>query len=350
MSLDNAVIPRLPAAGGGPSIYHGHYRFQYLSAAFELGLFRVLHDDPGSTRTDIARRLGLDEQPARVLLLGCCAYGLIQKDGDRYYNTELSAALATTPDQIPGAFVPFQQHIAYRAMSWFCESLKANTNVGLQRELPGSDDSLYGRLTENGLETTFHNMMGSLSRLIAAELCENLDLSDYTHLLDVGGGTAVNAMSLARRWPHLNVTIIDLPTVVGTATERIAAAGFGDRVRAVGVDAFKDEFPTGCDCILFAHFLELWSPHRIRSILAKAARAVATGSGVFVVSAAQNDDETGPERAAWLSAYFLTVASGEGMVYTPREHEQWLDESGFTPGERRYLDKAGDVVVFGIKK
>jgi ubiquinone/menaquinone biosynthesis C-methylase UbiE len=349
MTHDNTVAPERPATAGH-SIYHEHYRFQCLNAAFQLGLFRMLHDAPGSTRTEIAHQLGIHEQPARVLLLGCCACGLVAKEGDGYYNTALSTPLAITTDRVPGAFVPFENQITYRAMSWFYESLKANTNIGLQRELAGAAPTLYGRLAENGLESTFHNMMGSLSSLIAVELRRNLDLSRYTHLLDVGGGTAVNATALARRWPHLKITIVDLPTVASTARENIAAQGLDDRVRAVGIDAFNEEFPAGCDCVIFAHFLEMWSPERIRGILAKAARAVPSGSGVFIVSAVQNDDETGPESAAWLSAYFLTVASGEGMVYTAAEHEQWLSESGFTPGRRIYLDRTGDVVVSGTRK
>jgi ubiquinone/menaquinone biosynthesis C-methylase UbiE len=348
MTHENTVTPERSATVSD-SVYHGHYRFQCLNAAFQLGLFRVLRDTPGSTRAEIARRLGIHEQPARVLLLGCCVYGLTAKNGDRYYNTALSEPLSVTADRIPGAFVPFEHQINYRAMSWFYESLKENTNIGL-RELPGAAPTLYGRLAENGLETTFHNMMGSLSSLIAIELRRNLDLSRYTHLLDVGGGTAVNATALAQRWPHLKITIVDLPTVAETAREKIAEQGLADRIRAVGIDAFNEELPAGCDCVIFAHFLEMWSPERIRGILAKAARAVPSGSGVFIVSAAQNDDETGPESAAWLSAYFLTVASGEGMVYTPAEHEQWLAESGFTPGRRIYLDRVGDVVVSGARK
>lgn len=349
MTLEHTVTPERSAAASD-SVYHGHYRFQCLNTAFQLGLFRVLHDTPGSTRAEIAHRLGIHEQPARVLLLGCCVYGLVTKDGDKYYNTALSEPLSVTSDRIPGAFVPFEHQINYRAMSWFCESVKENTNVGLQRELAGEAPTLYGRLAENGLETTFHNMMGSLSSLIAIELRRHLDLSPYTHLLDVGGGTAVNATALARRWPHLKITIVDLPTVASRAREKVAAYGLGDRIRAVGIDVFNEELPGGCDCVLFAHFLEMWSPERIRGVLAKAARAVPPRAGAFIVSAAQNDDETGPESAAWLSAYFLTVASGEGMVYTPSEHEKWLAESGFIAGKRIYLDKLGDVVVSGIRK
>jgi SAM-dependent methyltransferase len=333
------------------SLFYAHYRFQYLSAAFRFGLFSLLAREPGLTRDEIAARLELAGQPARILLLGCTSAGLLRKDGDGYHTTPVSAPLAGDPADIPAAFVPWEQHVNYRPMAWFYESLKENTNVGLYQEIPGESSTLYGRLAgDPQLETVFHNMMGSVSRRVAEELVDVLDLSGYTHLLDIGGGTAVNAANLARRWPHLRITIADLPTITLAANAKIAELGLADRVRAVGLDAFNDEFPTGCDAVLFAHFLEIWSPDRNRGLLAKAARALQPGGGLFVITPGQDDDETGPELAAALSAYFQTVASGEGMVYTAAEYEKWYAEAGFAPSGRAYAGGLGDIVISGVRQ
>jgi len=332
-------------------LFYAHYRFQYLSAAFQFGLFELLGREPGLTRADIAERLEIDSQPARILLLGCTSAGLLSKDGDRYFNTAVSEPLTGKLDDVPAAFVPWEQHVNYRPMAWFYESLKENTNVGLRREIPGESPTLYGRLALNAeLETTFHNMMGSVSRLVAEELVQQLDLSKYTHLLDVGGGTAINATYLARRWPDLRVTIADLPTIAETANAKISSLGLEDRVRAVGLNAFSDEFPQGCDAVLFGHFLEIWSIERNKALMAKAARAVEPGAGIFVVTPGADDDETGPDLAAALSAYFMTVASGEGMVYTCAEYEEWFSEVGFEPTGRLSVGSLGDVVISGVKR
>ncbi|HEY7597103.1 MAG TPA: methyltransferase [Actinophytocola sp.] len=348
MSSPNA--PSTDPAAQLRSLYYAHYNFQFLSAAFEFGLFALLGAEPGLTRVEIAGRLGLREQPARILLLGCTSIGLLRKDGERYYNTEVSAPLATNLEDLPGVFVPWEQHVNYRPMAWFAESLREDTNVGMRREIAGDSDTLYGRLAgDPKLEQVFHNMMGSVSRLCGAELVDQLDLSGYTHMLDVGGGTAVNATNFARRWPHLQVTIVDLPTIVEAANEKIAGMGLSDRVRAVGLDAFNDEFPKGCDCVFFGHFLEIWSIERNKDLLAKAARAVEPEAGVIVVTPVQDDDETGPDIAAALSAYFQTVASGEGMVYTCKEYEEWFAEVGFEPTGRLYVG-LGDVAITGTRR
>ncbi|MGW6580469.1 methyltransferase [Streptomyces globisporus] len=331
-------------------LFYGHYRFQYLSAACQFGLFELLGREPGITRKEVAERLGIQEQPARILLLGCTSAGLLRKEEDRYFNTPVSEPLAGKLDDIPAAFVPWEQQINYRPMFWFYESLKEYSNVGLQREIPGDSPTLYGRLAEDpAKETVFHNMMGSVSRVMAEELVDRLDLSKVTHLLDIGGGTAVNATHLARRWPHLQITIADLPTVAERANEKIASLGLSDRVRAVGLDVFKDEFPKGCDAVLFGHFLEIWSIERNRELIAKAARAVEPGASLFVATPEAYDDETGPDVAAALSAYFLTIASGEGMVYTMREYEEWASEVGFEATGRLSVG-IGDAVITGVKR
>lgn len=326
-----------------------HYHFQFLSAGFELGIFGLLARNPGLTSTEIADHTGLNHQPTRILLLGCTATGLLRKEGEGYHNTPLSEPLSGAADQVPASYLPWEQQGIYRAIGWFTEALKQDTNVGLRREMPGSAPTLYERLAQNpDLEQLFHTMMSSVSTLVAGDLTEKLDLSAYGNLLDAGGGAAINATNLARRWPDLSVTIGDLPSVVESARKKVAETGLDDRVRAVELDVFQDEFPAGHDAVLFAHFLEIWSADRVRALLAKAARALPVNGGVFVVTPYQNDEETGPLRAAYLSAYFHTIASGEGMVYTCREYEEWFREAGLEPTGRVMLGP-DTVVVCGRK-
>jgi SAM-dependent methyltransferase len=319
-----------------------HYRFQFLIAAYHFGLFDVLDNEPGLTVTDIATRLDLREQPTRILLLGCTAIGLLRKEGEGYYNTPLTKPVGASFEASPAAFIPRENRRIHRAMVWFLEALKEGTNVGLQREFEGTAPTLYGRIANHPeLEAEFHTMMAFTSRLIAEEIGQKLDLSAYTHLLDVGGGTAVNAETLAARWPNLRITIGDLPSVLATTNKNIETLGLTDRVRTASLDALNDEFPTGCDAVLFAHFLEIWSTDRVRALLAKAARALTEGGGIFIVTPYQSDDGTGPERAAY-------VSSSEGMVYTGKEYEEWLIEAGFEPTGRAALGE--DTILISGRK
>jgi ubiquinone/menaquinone biosynthesis C-methylase UbiE len=319
-------------------LFLGMYYFQFLASAVELDLFTVLSRSPGLTREEVAEHLKLEIQPARILLLGCGAIGLLRKEGDRYFNTsgaERFFSKAQPANMIPA--VRMANHIQFRPMARFAEALRSNTNVGLQ-EIPGSAPNLYMRLAENPpLEQIFHEMMSLVSFGTAAFLAATLDLSRHRRLLDVGGGEAVNATTLAGRWPDLNVTVLDLPTVAETTSARLMEQGMSGRVTALGGDCFSEELPGGFDAILFSRFLSIWSEEKVRGLLAKAARALPPGASLYVVDALQDDDEMGPPFVAHLCAYFLTLASGEGMARTWSEWTGWLEEAGFTSVSRQPL-------------
>ncbi|MFI5507925.1 methyltransferase [Mycobacterium sp. NPDC051804] len=319
-------------------LFLGMYYFQFLASAVELDLFTLLSRWPGLTREEVAEHLKLEIQPARILLLGCGAIGLLRKEGDRYFNT--SGAERFFSKTQPANMVPavrMANHIQFRPMARFAEALRSNTNVGLE-EIPGSAPNLYMRLAENPpLEQIFHEMMSLVSFGTAAFLAGSLDLSRHRKLLDVGGGEAVNATTLAGRWPDLHVTVLDLPTVAETTNARLTEQGLAERVTALGGDCFSEELPAGFDAILFSRFLSIWSEEKVRGLLAKAARALPSGASLYVVDALQDDDEMGPPFVAHLCAYFLTLASGEGMARPWREWTDWLEEAGFTSVARQPL-------------
>lgn len=43
----------------------------------------------------------------------------------------------------------------------------------------------------------------------------------------------------------------------------------------------------------------------------------------------QRDDEKGPLSAAMGAVYFLTLATGEGMIYPRKDYLSWLKAAGF---------------------
>src|SRR5699024_6631253 len=97
------------------------------------GLFSLLKERPGLTRQEVAKELGLAEQPARIMILGLVAARLLKQRGERLYNTLLSSELLC-PDSstniIP--YVYLQHHVMYPGMKHFCAALQTGTNVGLK--------------------------------------------------------------------------------------------------------------------------------------------------------------------------------------------------------------------------
>lgn len=333
-------------------IYHllgGHVYFQTLSAAIKLDLFTLLGRSGPLTRAQIAAELKLADQPARILLLGLVTCGLLRRAGDTVVATKLADQLFNRDRPRHVADVVLWQHfINYRAMAHFHEALLANRNTGLA-EFPGDEPTLYQRLAHQpALEKIFQDAMENISRQSNHLLAEAVDFGQFRRLVDVGGGNASNIMRLAQRHPGLKADVFDFPSVCAIAREKIRAAGLADRLGAVAGNCFNDEFPAGVDGILFCHFMTIWSPEQNQALLQKAFRALAPGGAALVFNQMQHDTEDGPLSAALGSPYFLTLATGVGMLYTWREYEDWMRAAGFTRVLRRALVRDHGVII-GIK-
>jgi SAM-dependent methyltransferase len=336
---DDQLEPLIPVLGG-------HIFFQTLAAAVEFDLFSLLERQGALSGAEIAKQLGIAPKPARILLLGCTSLGLLQKDGDKYRNSQLSRRYLTS--QAPGnliAVVKWQQFINYRAMFHFHEALVKNRNVGLA-EFRGTEPTLYERLAhEPHLEKIFQDAMEGISVQANAMLAASVDFSHVRHLVDVGGGNATNIMALARKYPTMRASVFDSPSVCEIARANIARAGLADRLNAVAGDCFHDAFPAGADCILFGHFFTIWSEEKNKRLLKKCFDALPPGGSVIIFNMMQRDDGTGPLTAALGSPYFLTLATGEGMLYTWKEYQTWMREAGFPRVTTQALPRDHGVVI-----
>ncbi|GAA4899753.1 methyltransferase [Streptomyces coeruleoprunus] len=312
-------------------ILFGHAAFQYLNAACELGLFELLAEKGPLTAEEVRSGLGLEERAGDILLLGCAALGLIHREDGSVRLSDLIAGLMEqgTWEHLANT-VAFEQHIVYEGQADFTESLRRNTNVGLRR-IPGDDRDLYRRLAATpALEEVFYRYMRSWSLLANEHLVASLDLSGARTLLDCGGGDAVNAIALARANPHLRVTVLEIPASVRVAEESVRRAGLADRITVRALDILHEPFPTGYDCVLFAHQLVIWTPEENTELLRKAHDALVPGGRVAVFNSMSDDTGDGPLIAALDSVYFAALPAEGGMIYPWSRHEASLAAAGFT--------------------
>lgn len=327
----------------------GHTAFQLLWAGVQLGVFDVLSKEPGLTRDEIAQRIGIQSQPARILMTGLAALRLVRKAGERFSNPPIVERLLTraSPENMIDV-LGWQAYIVYPSEVDFLESLKQFKNVGL-RHFKGDADNIYQRLPHNPfIAQVFHDAMSSLSRSANAELAKLALFDQIRHMVDAGGGDGTNAIALAQAHPQLKVTVFDNEVACEKAREKVAQAGLADRIDTRVGDFFVDPFPQGIDAVFFGHMMTIWSNERCTGLLRRAYDALPEGGRVLIFNMMGDDDEVGPMSAALGSPYFLTTATGEGMMYSWREHEARLAAAGFRQAERHVLPKDHGLLV-GIK-
>jgi predicted O-methyltransferase YrrM len=73
---------------------------------------------------------------------------------------------------------------------------------------------------------------GTFTECLSAgrELATRLDFSKYRRLVDVGGGSGGLSVAMAEAWPHLEITLADLPTTAAVAERYIDDAGLKTRI------------------------------------------------------------------------------------------------------------------------
>jgi len=333
-------------------LMRGFAGFQVLIAGVRLGLFELLHRQPERSLEEIRAHLDLPDHSARALLLACASLRLVERAGAGTYRNSapVEDMLVGAAGARIGAHLEAFDVLMYRPFHYLTETLRRGTNVGLQ-VFPGAGDTLYERLESDPEgKRTFHEWMGALSA--AAERIPAAVIAAFRgsrHVLDVGGGTAGNAIELARRLPEIEVGIVDLPGVCEIAARNAAAAGLADRIAVHPTPDFhRDPFPRGADAILFAHIFNIYSDDANQALVQRAADALPRGGRLAVYNLVSADDQTGPWHAGFMSLYFQVVATGSGFVYPASRYEAWFAKAGFaelTIGTA----ESGDTYFVGIK-
>lgn len=173
----------LPFINGGPVF------FQTVRTACQLDLFGLLNRKPGLTRQEIARHLNIEENSALVLLLTCVALKLLKKSGERYCCRRLAAKFLNKHCQRSLVlYLEWMHHIIYPSMFYYFESITQSRAAGLE-VFKGDEDNLYAKLTHDPkVEQIFHEFMETRSRVTNAEFVELVKFSNFSQILDVGGG------------------------------------------------------------------------------------------------------------------------------------------------------------------
>ncbi|WP_327426489.1 methyltransferase [Streptomyces sp. NBC_01236] len=316
-------------------IIHGTTAFELLRTGLEFDLFERLEAAEGMDIEEVAEAIGVEPQPARILLLGLASLRLLDKKDDKYVNSEMvRRKLLRSSPRFLGPLVDIQADIINQSLGDFAESMRQNTNVGL-RHIEGPGTTLYERLTAHPeLQEVFYRNMGDASKKAFAQILDRYDFSGVRHVIDIGGGDGTNSIELARRYPHLEVTVFDQESVTQIAAQRTEDAELSKRVHFHPGDLFTDALPEGADAIMFFHIFEIWSLERNTELLRKCYEALPPGGVCLVYNFVSNDEGTGSMSGGLVSPYFLALASGEGMTYAPQDMDKAIRDAGFSRVER----------------
>jgi len=288
-----------------------------LSAA-DLDLYTELDRSP-RTADELAADLGLDERALRRVLDCLVVMGVLAKNDAHYRLTARGAPLSR---RHPESTLPMIRHMSSMWANWsqLTETVRLGKNPALTPVIGEKDKDVM-----NAFIGAMHVIGQGLSREIAGEL----DLSAFSLLLDIGGGSGTYTMAFLEKNPRMQAVIFDFPGVLELARSRIAETTFADRVSFAEGDFYCDELPADCDLALLSAIIHQNSPQENSDLFRKIHRALVPGGCVLIRDHIMDEARTSPPAGAFFAINML-VATPAGDTYTFAEVQDMLTSAGFT--------------------
>jgi 2-polyprenyl-3-methyl-5-hydroxy-6-metoxy-1,4-benzoquinol methylase len=288
-----------------------------LQAGMELDVFTPLKDGPLEAAA-VATAAGTDPAKTAQLLHALVAIGMMRYDGARFSNSpEANRYLVRGRAD----YIGMRHHANRRrweSMLRVAETIRTGTP---QR---GMD---YAAMSSE-LRESFYR--GTFTECLAAgrELATRLDFSTCHHLVDVGGGSGGVSVAMAEAWPHLSVTLADLPSTVAVAERYISEAGLKSRIELKPTDIATGGLEGTYDVAIMRGLIPVLTPPQIRAALRNVHHALEPSSPLYVVGWILDDARSSPLSYATYNLLFVNDYEN-ALIHTESEHRLWLTEAGF---------------------
>jgi hypothetical protein len=300
------------------NLSYGHKQSGTLRAALELDLFTRVSEGASSIR-EIATALGLSGLNAERLVVACTALELLEKDGDDHRNApDVERFLVKGKVTYIGPWLLFNglDFERWKGLGAILGSTSPPKVLGLYESLSDETARVYH-------EATYAVGLGA-GMLFARDV----DMSERSLILDLGGGSGAYCIAAIQRYPHLKAIVLDFAPVCNVAREFIAQWGMQDQISTHPGDFTSDAFPSGADVMIMASNLPQYDGKALERVLRKAYGALSRGGELHIVGETLNDDNRGPLGPALWGLHEALFGS-EGRAHSEAEVRGYLERAGF---------------------
>jgi hypothetical protein len=309
-----------------------HKAYAFLAGA-QLDVFTALADGP-LTVEEVARAIGCEPRRLSGLLSYLVPAGLLTVADGRFANTPEADRFLVRgrPGSLLGG-------TAITADIWAAEARTAESI----RAGHAAADHNYATLPRHELVDIYCSLDPG-ARAKGEWLASTFDFGDCQTLVDVGGGSGGLAAALTAALPHVQATVVDLPSVIPVTEEFLTEAGAADRVQTLPVDLRSDNLPDCYDAATLSHFAQLFEVEEVGPLLARIGAAVRPGGMLYVLGFILDDTRLGPEGGLWFNFAAISIYE-RGAAYTESQYRAWLRGAGFGEIEVRWATPVGDVII-----
>ena len=317
--IDHKVLPPVAMM----SLITGYWVSQAVGVAAKLGVADHLGNGPRTCEA-LAKDVGADPMALYRLLRLLASIGVFAEAGPRAF--QLTPLGETLRSDAPGSVRNFAitETAPGHWQPWGRLEESVRTGKPMARAALGME--LFDWYAKNPAEAGFFNAaMGNLSALAADELVRVFNFSKIHKVVDVGGAHGVLLAAILRANPGTRGILFDLPHVIETAAESIAAQGLSDRCE-LKIGDFFEALPEGADLHLLKQIIHDWDDERATRLLQNCHRALAPGGTLLLVEMVVPLDDS-PNLAKAMDLNMLVLLGGRER--TEDEYQQLLVGAGF---------------------
>ncbi|XP_030664507.1 probable bifunctional dTTP/UTP pyrophosphatase/methyltransferase protein isoform X5 [Nomascus leucogenys] len=315
-----------------------------LFTACKLKVFDLLKDEAPQKAADIASKVDASASGTERLLDVCAAMGVLEKTEQGYSNTETANLyLASDGEYSLHGFIMQNNDLTWNLFTYLEFAIREGRNqyhraLGKKAEDPFQD--VHYQSPETRLR--FMQAMHGMAKLTARQVATAFDLSCFSSACDVGGCTGALAQELAREYPHLQVTVFDLPDITELAAHFQPAGPQAAQIHFAAGDFFRDPLPSA-ELYVLCRILHDWPDAKVHKLLSRVAASCKPGAGLLLVETLLDEEEREVQGALIQSLNMLV--QNEGRVRSPGEYQCLLELHGFRQVQVVHLGGVLDAVL-----
>lgn len=292
---------------------------QILRTSVELDLFTHI-ENGAHTAAELAKACGTSERGIRMLADALVGLEVLEKSGERYLLTDAARTFLSRNSQAyMGAWVLHTNEIK-EAWSHLTEAVKTGRPwKRVETEQDGAEffakfvDSLFVMNVPGATAAAKHVVNGRRG----------------LRVLDIGAGSGVWSIMIAKEDPEAHVTVADFPRVIEVTKRFVAKHGFTDRYDYLPGDFRESDFgQSRYDIATLGHICHSEGPRLTDELFRRIKRALTPG-GQLIIGEFLADEERKENAFALMFALNMLVNTQEGDTFTLSELQRMLTRAGF---------------------
>jgi SAM-dependent methyltransferase len=310
-----------------------------LGAAIETGLLEMLAEKP-MTGDEVVQAMSIPGKRGYYWLQLLTELGILEKDSQGY--TPSSIMRGVISDNIRLAR---WKHVA----SDNRECLAGLRNLALRLREPGSiwkaqgladSQNDYEKMIEDPERArVFTRLLYNFYMGSKNEFADLIDMTGVKRMMDVGGGSGIVSILLARKYPDLTSVVVELENVCIEGRRIVEENHLSDRITFHGANFLQDELPKGFDLVL--HYdIGVFG----EDLLCKLRESLNPGGQVVVVFHFPSSENSAPDR--YLGWAFLDSLKDPDFGFpTVAQIQSQLVQAGFRLLPEEQVLPEGQIVI-----